>query len=248
MSSGAFFAAGSQIRARCLLGRLRRPRRACSSPACIGRPTADYHRPPLPFSRAMNLAFLAPCAGIWGKAGTPLTSTYFWKSSPPDCPCRWDGIRLRDCVLNIFFEWIAAVTLTFDEKWKHLHMLFIFFLQLVSMSFSNILTWCLSNSNIFISWILKHAFRWLTTQTALHKFKWLANMPNWASWRPPLRWKTSIEDRRSTAWRCCKATGGIRVQRVRSFIAKSWNYFYNWSEIYEYLFVCKMQKSKNKTD
>jgi len=38
---------------------------------------------------------LAPCAGIWGKAGTPLTSTYFWEScNPPDCPSRWDRVRL----------------------------------------------------------------------------------------------------------------------------------------------------------
>jgi len=119
-----------------------------------------------------------------------------------------------------------------EQKWK-IYICCFFFLQTVSISFSIIITWCLSNSNIFVYWTLYRAFRWLNTQTALHKVKWLAKMPNWSSWRPPLRWKSSIEDRRRPSWRWCKATGGIRVQRDRSFIAKSWNYFYNWSKIYK---------------
>jgi len=107
MTSGVLIAAGSQILGRGLLGTshqssatmfpLRRPHRACSSPLCTSRPTADCRMPPpwrcpgtspRPCSRARCLASLVPCAGKWGKGGTPLPSTCSWGSCPPDFPCQ----------------------------------------------------------------------------------------------------------------------------------------------------------------
>jgi len=57
-------------------------------------------------------------------------------------------------------------------------MLFIFFLQMVSISFSIVLDVCL----ILIYLFLRHC----NVADYTH-CKWLAKMPNWASWRPPLR-------------------------------------------------------------
>jgi len=53
-----------------------------------------------------------------------------------------------------------------------------------------------------------------TTHTVLNKFKWLARMPSWASWCPPLHWETFIEVRKRTPLCWCKAKGGIRVQYI----------------------------------